>query len=432
MAVTKTQIAGWFKEKYGEVSKTLPNVAYCQKRWKFSERERLGNEYHFPVFLRRPHGTTWAGGDKAGTAYDLNAPKSLVSKDAKLSGGEFVLQEDIAYGVLTRAQSQGEEAFGEAMEEVVLQMRESASYYLEMALLYGGTNIGAISARVSGGGTGVQVFTLTDASWAPGLWAGMEGAYVDVFTPALTTKRNAAGTIEITEIDPDLRRVEMTGTIAELDAIVATDVIVPRGALEDATPTYNWFYGLDKIATTTSGTIFNISATDYHMWRGNVYDFKSKKATFAKIQAALTKAVVRGLMEDVDVLCPTYTWTDVMNDLSALRRFASETKTEMKLGTNSIEFHGANGGTLSLVNHIMVKAGDLFIVPPKRMRRVGSAEITFRIPGVESQEDAMFQELESKAGVRLRCMWDQALVSTHPARVVKGKDVAPESLAEAA
>jgi hypothetical protein len=99
----------------------------------------------------------------------------------------------------------------------------------------------------------------------------------------------------------------------------------------------------------------------------------------------------------------------------------------MTAGTNSLKFYGCNGGSLEVVNHPMVKAGEAFLLAPKRFKRVGSTDTTFQLPGVEGQEPNFFQELESSAGVRLRCYWDQALISTAPAKCVKITGIDPES-----
>ena len=139
----------------------------------------------------------------------------------------------------------------------------------------------------------------------------------------------------------------------------------------------------------------------------------------AKVQAALSKAVGRGLMEDVCVLMSPFSWTDLNDDLSALRRYSKDTKAEMTLGTTSISFYGVNGGRLELVPHPMVKAGEAFVLPERRFKRIGSSDTTSRISGVDGQGENFFIELEGSAAVRLRAFWDQAIICSHPARCVK-------------
>jgi hypothetical protein len=417
-AETIATLNGYFKQRYGEVSRAVPSFAELQKRIPFEQAARTGDFYNFPVKLRRSHGTTYAGGASHGTAFALNTPIPLTMKNAQVTGTEFVHQEDIAYGVLSAARSQGEAAFGSSLDEVVLDIREEAAYALEMALLYGGTSIAAL-ASVSGAST-TRDWTITNASWAPGLWAQGEGMKVDCYDATLTTKRNALADIDVTAVNADTRVVSVSGNATDLTACVATDVLVPKGAVG------NWFNGVDKIVTNT-GSLFGIDAAAYTLWKGNSYSASSAKLTMGKLQAALTRAVVRGLMEDVTALVSTYSWTDMNNDLAALRRYQEDTKSEMTAGTNSLKFYGSNGGTIEVVNHPMVKAGEAFLLPTKRYKRVGSSDTTFQLPGVDGQEPNFFQELESSAGVRLRCYWDQALISTMPAKSVKITAIDPES-----
>lgn len=418
MAVTPTALDGYFKRRYGELEDAVPTFAKMQKATKFRETKRIGDSYHFPVILQRSHGITFNGATGvAGTDFTLNAARSLVSKDANLTGTEFVLQEDVSYGTLSRARSQGKAAFGRALDSVVLSMRASAACYLEQTMLYGGTNLGANTT--TGGASTTVASVISDATWAPGLWTQMENALVDIYDSTLATQRNTGSTITVTSVDATNKTLTLTSSSANFDslaggAFVSGDVFVPVGAKGE------WFDGFDKIITNT-GTLFGISASSFGLWKSNVHT-TSGKLTMAKIQAAVTQAVVRGLQEDVTVYVPTFSWTDMMNDLSALRRYATDTKQMMQQGTTKLEFHGANG-TLAVEPHPMVKASEAFCIP-KGCLRIGSTDFTFKLPG---GNDRFFQNLESKAAVRLRCYWDQAIIAPQPAKLVKIEGIDPSS-----
>lgn len=416
MAVGTAQLDGYFKEVYGDLEDAVPSWAEIQKRIPFRQQDRLGDSYHFPVILRRSHGVTFAGTTSGGTAFTLNDPVSLQSKDASVAGTELVIQEDVAYSVLNRAAQAGPAAFGDSMDEIVYGLRESAQFYLEMALLYGGTNIGTISAN-SGTGT-TQTLTISAATWASGIWSQMEGAKVDLYTAA-GTKVNA-GAVTVSTVLADSRQLICSGTAAVMAAATTGVVFRPFGSTSEL------FSGLDKITTNTA-TLFGIDAGTYTLWKANTHTAGSAKLTMAKLQAALSKAVGRGLNEDVVVFMSHYTWTDFNDDLSALRRYAKETKAEMTLGTTSIKFYGVSGGSMELVPHPMVKAGECYVIPVSRCRRIGSTDTTSRLQGVDGQENSFYQELESKAGIRLRCYWDQALISTQPAKLVKISSIVNES-----
>jgi hypothetical protein len=420
MAYDVSALQGYFKYTEGTLENALPEFATLQRDIPFQAGKRSGRKYIFPVNLRRPHGVTWAGtGTARGSLYTLEEPVSGAMQEAEVEGTEFVIQDDISYGALSSAQEAGEMAFGEAMDTVTENLVSSMRFYLEMSMLYGGGSIGTIAGRTVDGGA-VQSFQLTQASWAPGLWANMENAYVDVYDDDFNPLRTTSDT-QVTEIDSDNCVIELTGTEGQLDTIVANDVIVPRGAYT------NWFYGLDAMITNTS-TMHSIDAAAFHLWRGNTSSASSAKLTLSRVLAGVTKGVVRGGAEELDVALGIYSWDDLLNDTQALKRFAESTKSEVEMGSKKITFYGSNGANINLNPHSMVKAGEALIYPRKRVKRIGSSDATLKIPGVKGQQHAFYQELETKNGIRLRGYWDQALVITHPARCTKITSIVPQSM----
>lgn len=414
MAVTTAQLDGWFKRVYADsMSNAVPEFALLRKQIPFKKTEKIGENYNFPVKLSRSHGITWAGGASAGTTFALNDAISMVTKNAQVTGSELVLREQISYGAISRSGTSNDESFGPVLDEVPLEMAEAANFYLEMALLYGGTSIGAIEVD------GNPNFTITKLTWAAGLWCQMENAKVDVYDPTLVTKRNTVGPLVVSAVAADTRIITCTGDAADLAAVQVGDVFVPVATVG------NWFSGIDKIVTNT-GSLFGISAATYNLWKGNTYSAASAALTMNKVQAALTSGVVRGLMEDVDVFMSTWSWTDLNNDLAGLRRYTESTKTEADLGTNKITFYGANGGKLSLQAHAMCKAGEAFILPLKRFKRIGSSDVTFQLP--DMPQGQFFRHLESSAGVELRNYFDQGLICRTPAKCVKITNIVNTSL----
>lgn len=411
MAVTTAQLDGWFKRVYAdELSNAVPSFAILQQDIPFTKRDKIGDSYRFPVKLTRSHGMTWAGGATAGTAFTLNNPISMVTKEANVSGSEFVLRETISYGAISRSGSGNDESFGAVLDEVPLEMAEASRFYLEMALLYGGASIGTVNADPGGGGAATRDIVISEATWAAGLWAQMVGAEIDILSAVGGTLRtNSATACLVTAVTPSTRTVSLSGDGGDLDDIAINDIIVPVGA--DA----NWFSGLDAI-TTNTGTLFGISATTYNLWRSNTYAVGGA-LTMGHILNGLSGAVVNGgLMEKVKVYLSTYSWTDLNNDAAALRRFAESTKAGLDLGTNQITYYGPSG-QVELVPHPMVKAGEAFAVPTKRLKRIGSSDVTFQLP--DMPQGQFFRHLADSAGIELRSYFDQALISPTPAKLTK-------------
>jgi hypothetical protein len=415
----KADMAGYMKQVYDKLERAVPEWAEVQKRVAFNGSKRLGDTYNFPVKLRRAHGVTIKGGADVGTGFTLNAPKSLIMRNAQVAGSTCVVQEDIPYDLIQMAQQEGEAAFGDAMDEIVFGLRDTAAWYLEMCLLYGATDIGVISV-IGGAGT-TRTWTISTPTWAPGLWAGMEGALLDAYDPTLVTKRNTNADIEVTTVLTDTIQIFVTGNAADLTATLVNDRLVPKGC------NGAWFAGIDKILTNT-GSLFNIDASVFSLWKSNTFSAGNAKLAMAIIQSAATRGMVRGLDEEVDVLVGPYSWTDLNNDLAALRRFIENMKGAVEMGTKKITFHGVTGAPINLVPHPMVKTADAFMVPFKRVRRIGFSDITSKLkPGSDSTPENFYQDLENVAAIRIRNYWNQGVIVKLPSRCTKITNITPQS-----
>lgn len=400
---TVSTLDGWFKRRYADKAEMLvPEFVILPTYFKFNSSKRLGETYQQTVRVRRQFGWTWAGGANSGIAFPLNAAVPGQTKPANLAGTEFVARAQVAYAVVKRAMS-SEQAFGESFDQIVQDMTESAHFAREVNLLYGGSHIGQIQA----GGAANPNYTIAAAEWAPGLWSQMEGGWVDVYDPTLTTKKNTVGALVVSNINPATRTVTLTGAAADLTAVAALDVFVPFGAKG------NWFLGVHEQAKNT-GLMFGIDAAVYSLWKGNTYPAGSAAATMAKFTNAVIPPVTRGGMGKVTFFISTATWSDLNNDHAALRRLPESSKNGLDLGTNKITYFGPNG-TIEIVPHPMVKEGFAYGLQTDKWERVGSTDVTFDL-GIEGSQNRFFQQLQQNAGFEIRCYWDQALLCRAPAR----------------
>jgi len=418
---TLATLNGIFKERYADkVENLIPDNVQLLKMIPFQSGDKeLGNLYHQPVLLSHEHGITYAASD--GGAFALNNAVAAVYKDAQIQGSQMLLRSLMSYHAAAKA-SNNVKAFERATTLMVANMLNSISKRLEIGLIYG-ESAGGIGQSTTGQVTTstTVVVQMTTASWAPGIWAGAETMTVDaVNASAAIVNSNSALTISAVSLDN--RTITLTGNAADLTGVASSMsgssglTFYFRGAYVDGS-SWNEAAGIDKIITNT-GTLFNISASTYNLWKGNSYSANSSALTLTKILSAVARAVERGLEEEVTCLVSPKTWYNLASDQAALRMYDQSYKSTMlENGTQKLSFNGQNG-KIDVLSSIYVKEGEAFVIPLKQFKRVGEIDISFKMPGRSQQED-FFLELASNAGYELRVFTSQALFCQTPAKCVK-------------
>jgi hypothetical protein len=307
----------------------------------------------------------------------------------------MVLRSILSYTAASRSVGGGVRAFEDATKFLVGNMLRSMARKLEIELLYGQVGIGIVASV-----TGLTIFIQT-SEWAPGIWAGSENMIIDTHVANTATSRGLS----------TIQSVDFTGqsiTVDNVFAIATGDYIYINGSYG------NEFAGLQAIMTNT-GTLFNISAAQYTLWAGNTYSSGLAALSFTKVNNAIARAVEKGLDSEVVVLVNPRTWSDLLSDQAALRRYDGSYKDEeFEQGAKSIKFYGQNG-MIEICPSIYIKQGYAFILPMDDLIRVGSSDITFKRPG---QGEEFFRDLETAAGYELRAYCDQAVFSAAPGRMV--------------
>jgi hypothetical protein len=393
-ANTTATLDGNFKAVYGDgIVDLTPDNAILSKMIKFKESERIGKSYQVPVILSAEHGCTYlAAGDGVQT---LNASVAATLKNATVDGAQIILRGQIDYEAAAKAAG-NKQAFKNSTELMVENLIESAARRLETMFLYGGTGLATVASLST------QVITLATGSHASGIWAGMEGASIDVYTSGGSVRQ--AGLV-ISSMDLDARTLTVVGTTT---GIVSTDVVYFAGAKGKECN------GLDAILTNNT-SMFGIDASAFSLWRSSSYAAGGAALTQAKVNSAVQKAVAKGgLNEDVVVLVNPLTWGNLNTDQAALRQYTNPDSTA-KNGFEAIEYRGMSG-KMSVVAHPMVKEGEAFVFPPKRMKRVGAQELSFETPGRKGE---IFLHIPDKNAYELRIYGNQSLFCEALAKAVK-------------
>lgn len=390
--VNMTQVSGWFKNAYADkvVDLQPDSVYYCKQCKPVASSAKTGGDFYQSVSLTSEQGITLAAA--AAGAFSLNSVVAMASRQASVAGSQFLLRSALDYESIFRSDSKN--AFIAATKGVVQNMLKSMYFYMEAETMWGKSNLGVVSA-ING-----LVVTLTDASWASGLWLGSEGRAIRFETAGGV----AVGTANITAYDIEAKSI----TIDADPGVAGTNVILFAA---DGLNGANSMTGLYKAMSETTGLLWGINRSTYGLWRSaGTYSAGSAPLSFNKIMKAITKAANRGLGEDISeievVVSPT-TWTDLGNDLAALRSLDSSYKSgEAANGSEKIVFY-CPAGKVSIFSHKMMKEGYAFVHPAasRAFEFVGAQPTpTFEIPGMSlsSGEKVYLKPMESNAGVETR------------------------------
>lgn len=413
---TPAQLTGLFKEVYADdLENLVPEQAKVMRLVPFvpSDKE-TGNLYHQPVIVTQEQGVTYAGPEDG--AFDLLDPVAMNTQDAQVQGSQVLLRSALSYNAAAKA-SNSKKAFVKATELIVENMMESIVKRLEISFLYGTKGIGAtVAAGVTADSSTLTTLTFDVAQWAGGIWAGLENAQVNFYlTSDLTTEvsSGADAIFTIVAIDPILYKVQVQGTTGGSTALVTA-------AAASLTPFFNGSFGNEMSGLyaifTNTGTLFNIDASDYNLWRSNAVAL-SGSLTQGKINNLIALACARGLDEDVVCLVSPTCWAGLQADQAALRMYdQSYSGKKAENGSENICYYSQNG-KIEVISHSYVKNSNCFIFPPKRCKRIGAQDVSFKTPGMG--ED-IFLQLTNKAGFELRTYTDQAIFVEAPARCVLG------------
>lgn len=420
-AVTTTDMDGFFLEQHGKEKLPLTAISKIQEMIKFESGKKLGRVFEFPVTLQYPDGSTYIGNANAnyGTGYNLNTFLAGVSDEAKVLGRELHERGQIANGALSRSAGSAQ-AYKAALEYNFNLSVMAQRYKSEAEHLYGGgivsdamSGIGQVeSVTYAGGGATTISFVIKAASWSAGIWNMAMGQRVDVWDTDLNPKVTATTPITITGVTASTRTITASGTAADLANMAADDLLFFNGWQSSST-VCNTHFGLYYHLANT-GTIHDISATTYPLWQSQSVSNNSKPLTPKSIFNAIALTSTRcNMPRSYKVLCSSFAWADVNNNLSGWKQFGENTSEEMRIGTKNIGLDTAMvEGDIALIHHPMIKAGHAMVIADETWRRVGSTELRLGVPGAGGANEKFY--IQGVAGVEFLLFSDYGLVNTEP------------------
>lgn len=402
--INVANLDGNFKRLYADkIEHLIPDNVVLVNMVPFQKSDKLGDTYRQPVVVAQEHGYTYGGSD--GTAFSLNDAEPMQTKDAFVKGYESVLRSKISYAVAARSQT-SEAAFEQGTKLVVATMLKSFAKRLEISMLYGQKELGLVDANTSS----LNTFVVSDASWAPGIWIGLENAKIRIFSANLGTDRVSTAR-KITAINLNTKTITFDGSAVSL---TAGDRVLFEGAytISGGWAEMRGLHSIMRALPDGSTDLFGINPASYNTWQSTVYDVGSADLSFEKIQDAVAQACGRGLDKDLVVLVSQATWAKLCTDQAALREYDSSYKRqELENGSEAITFYSQNG-KIKLMPTAYMKEGLAMAFPEESLQRIGSTDVTFNLPG--AGEDKFFRQLDNAAGFELRSYSDQALFVYEP------------------
>jgi hypothetical protein len=384
------------KVVYGEgVPELVPDYAVVQKDIKFKESQLLGDYFEQAVRLALPGGFTRKAGDGTAGAFTLNGATAGTQKKAKVYGYQLLLQDQIAYEDLSKASKAGAQSYKAATGLFWEGMQLSMRKMLEIMCLYGNAGIGKVGTYTSA----TPSITISESDWAPQIWAGLEGASIEVMNGTTSTVRDTP--VTIVSVDIDTRIVTISGTVS---GATANDIVYFKGGYAAE------MYGLYSILSNT-GSLFNISATTYTNWKAASHSVGGA-FSFQALKKGLGKGMAKGLMYPINVYTSIGAFDDLIGDIHQLRQVDKSEVKKIELGQDEVVYKYA-GVSAVIKPHSMVKNGHAMGVVPQFAKRVGSCDIGFGMPG--RTDGKVWFDLETKAGVEGRMYTHQGVFSEMPA-----------------
>lgn len=400
MASTKTSLETAFKyvqEK--KLNDLKPNSSIVYDLAPMKESDTVGRKYLAPVVLSYELGFTFGNGD----AFAYNTDVAGIYEEIEVDPNPVVLKSRLSIEAADRM-ANDQKAM---INHVALrsgQMKTSLMKMAEVEMIHGRTGLGTISADPVVSTNATIIFT--DATWAPGIWAGMEGVHLEARAGASLINTNAD--LVLVSVSFDTKSIVVSGNGTDLTALDAAQKIYFVGAYA------NGQYGV-KYQLTTSGSVFGIDNSVYALWKAQAHAVGGA-LTMSEVLKGRAKAVSRGgLDEDSILLVSSATFENLNNDLAALAMIDSRYDSKsQEAGSQGVVYNG-QGGKVRVIAHPMFMEGDAAMFPEKALKRVGSTDITFK--NIGGSEEA-WQHLEGYHAYQLTGRFSFQVLISQPAKCV--------------
>jgi hypothetical protein len=419
---TISTLDNYFKLQYLQegLQKVMPEYTPLMSGISFvGASEKAGSELVFPVLTSREHGFTALG--QSGSQLSLRAATVAQSRQARVKSFGFMGRTQIDQLSISRATGSAQ-AFIDALQYKIENLQESFAVMNEVMLAYGQEGLGVVASGTEADGTyGGTTFTngvsgtklkIASKEFADHVWIGSEGMPVELYA---SNAIGAAVALSATIVSYDIENewVELD-TIGSLGG-GAEGYVMYRAGFKD-----NEGAGLLRILkqTASSSALFEVASSNTPLWRVSQYNCGDQYLSFEQVAEGVSRAVGRGLADKLTLHVHPQTFASLMPDFNTLKQTGADFKSRMFTSAGDVKQleHGMVGltfyvgsVTLEVLANPFVRKGFAFGVADGELRRAGSTDITYDLPGEE--KGRYFHRLPDVAAVELRCFADQTLFS---------------------
>lgn len=412
MAGASANTGALLKTIYADLSDPLAPEDSFARDIKFQAGKKIGKEYLWPVRLGLELGVSFS---LSHDAFALATAIDGLYQDATASGAEILVRSQLSYGQMsTLSESKGEsaKAYDQGVAVKILGMTQGHELFREMQLWYGSgsgnasvANIGVVAAIGADDSPATdQIYiTITRATFIPGFWQNFLNGTLDIYATNTIVGAGGSGLYTVVGVDIQRCRLTLSGTSANITTLSGQAAGL---TLHFAGSVGASMLGVQPILENVT-TVFGISAATYPQWKGITYAVGGT-LTFDKVVEALSVAADNGLKKGGKLYLNNRTWTDLLTDEVALRRyFGDKMGDKAAPGFKELEFI-TNCGVIKIQAYQYCKQGQAIFVPMDEWHRVGSSDITATLPG--NPDEFFYLQLPGNAGAELRTYSDQCIV----------------------
>lgn len=434
---TSPEVVQLFKKVYGKTNDLLPNDQIISKLIAWNDSQKVGEKFIETCVLGHEVGISLLG--SGSDPLEINQAIAGAVKNVEVSAYASVLKSRIPWQVISRSLGT-EQAFFNATKHIVKNNISSHEKLKEIFRLYGqatyklgrvfyGTKTFRGISFTTGSGTiayqgtdiaftnGVNTSSkliLLAGDFAPGNYVGLKDLQIQQYNSS-----------NVVVAEGSLVGWDAVNNIIEVDftPVAATSLTSHHIGIRGQDNSGEMI-GIQKILS-TNGSLFGLNNNQYPLFKGTQYALNNVKLTLGRLETALAYAVnAAGLEGDVTVLVNPLTHANMVTTESGLRVYDKSYMAEKSVnGFKDIEVY-YQAGKATIKSHRGIKENEAFVLYADGWSRSGSAEISFKIPGMG--ED-LIQAEENMTAYSFRSYSDEYVFCVQPAKNIYISGIDPEA-----